>query len=229
MEPWKFEGSDGGIVWDVSSVNHNLNPPWTFLLFILCHCSCFIWSLLFSMEPPARKIGLGCIYGIWLESGKSCYLYADWSYWTTFGWWLFLEKMKDKTMAKKSKFSHKEKPTQITYFSYLLHLFLSLLSSTLINTITNIKISIIVSIATAKCSKHLISVRGSTISQVHCLFRLRNSWLKVWKSWSRRSCSFLPLASVSYTITENSLSQINPNIFLRYVASFWNSSGFLRN
>lgn len=139
------------------------------------------------------------------------------------------EKKKDKTMAKKSKFTHEEKHAQIAYSSYLLCFFLSLLSSTLINSITNIKISSKMSVATAKRSKHLTSVRGSTISQVHCLFRLCNGWLKVWKSWSRRSCSFLPLASVSDTTTEKGLSQINPNILLRYVASFRNSSGFLRN
>lgn len=121
--------------------------------------------------------------------------------------------------------------SQVTRFLFFLSalFFLSLLSSTLINSITNIKISSKMSVATAKRSKHLTSVRGSTISQVHCLFRLCNGWLKVWKSWSRRSCSFLPLASVSDTTTEKGLSQINPNILLRYVASFRNSSGFLRN
>lgn len=57
------------------------------------------------------------------------------------------EKKKDKTMAKKSKFTHEEKHAQIAY---------------------------LMSVATAKRSKHLTSVRGSTISQVHCLFRLCN-------------------------------------------------------
>lgn len=63
------------------------------------------------------------------------------------------KRMKHKTMAKKSKFAHEGKHTRIAYSSYLP--FLSLPTSTLINTITHLKISSVMSIVTAKRSKQL--------------------------------------------------------------------------